>query len=345
MSGDDAHRTIPRTGQSLTTLGLGCAALAGLFDAVPAAQARATVDAAWDAGVRLFDTAPFYGYTLSEHRVGEALRERPRDDFMLSSKVGRVMQPLPPRAEIGAARPRGDAWVGALPFVPRFDYRAGALRRSVEDSLQRLGMCRLDIALIHDIGEATHGDDNAQHWQALVGGGFRELEAMQREGLIGAIGLGVNECAVVLAALEHIALDCCLLAGRYTLLEQAALHPFLDMARQREMAVIVGGPFNSGVLAASDPAQGHFDYGRVPPDVLERVHGLARVCAAHEVALPAAALQFPLAHPAVVAVIPGARSAAEFEQIAAWWHARLPESLWNELRDQGLIAADAPVPT
>ncbi len=337
-------RTLPRTGQSVTTLGLGCAGLGGLFEAVPAAQARETIDAAWNAGIRLFDTAPFYGYGLSEHRVGEALRERARGDWMLSTKVGRILHPAPPRSAGRIERAPGDAWNMPLPFEPRFDYRAGALRRSIEDSLQRLGTYRIDIALVHDIGTATHGQAHATHWQALVDGGFRELEAMKREGLIGAIGLGVNEWPVILAALDHIDLDCCLLAGRYTLLEQGALTPFLSTALSRGVGVIIGGPFNSGVLAANDPEHGHFDYGRVPPDVLLRVRALARVCAAHGVDLPAAALQFPMAHPAVVACITGPRSADELRGILRWWRQPITPLLWRDLRAQGLIDEAAPLP-
>lgn len=338
------ERTLPRTGQRVTALGLGGAPLGGLFAAVSDADARATVDAAWAAGVRLFDTAPFYGYGLSERRVGDALRAHPRDEWVLSSKVGRLLVPDPPGAHGGTPRRDVDAWVDPLPFRPVYDYRAGALRRSLEDSLQRLGTHRLDIALVHDIGTLTHGDANAAHWQALVEGGFRELEAMRREGLVGAIGLGVNEWPVILAALEHVDLDVCLLAGRYTLLEQQSLEPFMATALQRGMGVIVGGPFNSGVLAASDPQAGHFDYGRVPPEVLARVRGLARVCAAHGVPLPAAALRFPLAHPAVVAAIPGPRDARELADIVQWWHAPIPAALWRDLRAEGLVDPRAPVP-
>lgn len=342
-----ATRALPRTGQRLTTLGMGGAPLGGLFEAGSAASARATVDAAWHAGIRYFDTAPYYGYTLSEHRMGEALREQPRDSFVLETKVGRLLDPLPPQPSAthgGGARKRGDAWASPLPFAPRYDYSGSGLRRSIEDSLQRLGTNRIDIALVHDIGSVTHGDAHAPHWAALTGTGLRELEAMKREGLIGAFGLGVNEWEVISDALDHADLDISMLAGRYTLLEQASLHPFLDQCLSRQVGIVVGGPFNSGVLAAADPEKSHFDYESVPPNIVARVKALGRVCRSHGVPLPAAALQFPLAHPAIVSVVPGPRSAAQLSGIVDWWQLPIPAALWAELKAEGLLAEDAPTP-
>ena len=337
-----AARVLPRTGQQLTSLGLGCAPLGSWFKRVSDADARATVDAAWSLGIRLFDTAPFYGYTLSEHRLGEALRDRPRDDWLLSTKVGRLMRPLR-QARAPDLRIPND-WIDPLPFEPVFDYSASALRRSVEDSLQRLGVFRIDIALIHDIGKYTHGDQNAALWQQLVDGGFREMETMRREGLIGAVGLGVNEWPVILDAMQHIDLDCSLLAGRYTLLEQASLSPFLDECVKRQVGIIVGGPFNSGVLVSGPVPGALYNYAAADDQVLARAGQLQQVCAQFGVPLATAALQFPLAHPAVVACIPGARNAAEVAQLGAWLHQPVPSDLWAAMRRQGLIAEAAPVP-
>ena len=343
MSPTDVRR-LPRTGPALTVLGMGTAPLGNMYRRVDDAQAHDAIAAAWDAGVRYFDTAPFYGYGLAEHRLGHALREMPRDTWVLSTKVGRLLRPVAGgvAAPSGAA---GDGWVHALPFEPVFDYSAAGIRRSIEDSLQRLGTHRIDIALVHDIGRTTHGALHEPHWQRLTrGGGLRQLEALRREGLIGAIGLGVNEWQVVMDALEHADLDCVLLAGRYTLLEQGALSPFFETCLQREVGVIVGGPFNSGVLASGAQAGAKFNYADAPPEVLERVRRLDACCREFDVPLAAAALQFPLAHRAVVSCIPGARNAAELRQIVDWLQLPIPAGLWTALRDRELIAADAPLP-
>jgi D-threo-aldose 1-dehydrogenase len=344
-------RSLPRTGQSLTTLGMGGAPLGNLYNVITEADARATFDAAWAAGIRSFDTAPFYGYTLSEHRFGDALREHPRNEWVLSTKVGRLLKPVRRQAAARVAPPGETAWHEPLPFEVEYDYTASAIRRSVEDSLQRLGTNHIDLALVHDIGRYQHGDQHSHYWSQLIGaaggGGFRELETLKREGLIGAIGLGVNEWEVVLEAMQHTDLDCTLLAGRYTLLEQASLTPFLSTCVQRGVGIIVGGPFNSGILAAGTrgpSAVANFNYAAAAPDVVKRVQRLQAVCASFDVPLAAAALQFPLAHPAVVSVVPGARSAQELQGIVRWMHHPVPPALWTALRSQGLLHADAPVP-
>jgi D-threo-aldose 1-dehydrogenase len=313
-----ATRRLPRTGQALTTLGMGCAPLGSWYKRVSDADARAAVDAAWNAGVRLFDTAPFYGYTLSEHRLGEAMRDRPRSEWALSTKVGRMMRPL--KALRAPGTPLVNDWIDPLPFEPVFDYSAAAVRRSIEDSLQRLGVQHIDIALIHDIGVFTHAELHASYWQQLTtGGGFREMETMRREGLIGAIGLGVNE--------------------------QGSLSPFLDECVKREVGVIVGGPFNSGVLVTGPVKGALFNYAAADDSVLARASRLQQACTEFGVPLAAAALQFPLAHPAVVSCIPGARDAAELQQIVAWLQQDIPAGLWAALRERGLIDPAAPVPT
>lgn len=333
-------RLLPRTGQPLSLLGLGCAPLGNLFNRTSEADASAVVEAAWHAGVRLFDTAPLYGHGLSEHRLGQALRNRPRSQYGVSTKVGRLLKPH-------AARPAGTQphWVDPLPFEPTFDYTAAGVRRSLEDSLQRLGIAHIDLALVHDIGRATHGDLHAHYWQQLTsGGGLRELESLRGEGLVRAIGLGVNEWQVIQDVLDHTELDCALLAGRYTLLDQSALHPFLDLALRRGVGVVIGGPFNSGVLATGAARDARFDYSAVPPEILARVERLQLVCGRFGVPLAAAAVQFPLAHPAVVSCIPGVRHADELRQIVGWLDAQLPPQLWTALLDEGLLAPGTPVP-
>ncbi|MDP9045308.1 MAG: aldo/keto reductase [Pseudomonadota bacterium] len=340
---------IPRTGQALTPLGLGCAPLGNLFAAMSDAAARETVDTAWDLGFRYFDTAPLYGHTLSERRLGEALRHRDRGDFKVSTKVGRVLEAC--RDDAWTPSPASVApWVDPARFVPRFDYTAKGMRQSIHGSLERLGVAQVDLALIHDIGPTTHGAAAHRYWRQLIdGGGLAELQAMRREGCVGGIGVGVNEWPVVLEVMKHAPLDCVLLAGRYTLLEQGALHPFLDECLRAEVGVIIGGPFNSGVLATGvepgSAAPATFNYRPAPADVLARVARLQRVCEAHGVALPAAALQFPLAHPAVVSCVPGARDARELAANVGWLSASIPDELWEDLRRHGLLAADAPTPS
>jgi D-threo-aldose 1-dehydrogenase len=329
------RRSVAAGRLQLTALGLGSAALAGLYAPVGGQEAAATLAASWDAGLRYVDTAPYYGYTRAEHRVGAFLRERPRDEFVLSTKVGRLMRP---DASVAAG---SDGWADPLPFRPAFDYGRDAILRSAEDSLQRLGLDRVDILFVHDIGRGTHGAAHEAHWDALTrGGGFRALEELRRDGRVAAIGLGVNEWQVLHEAMQECDLDCSLLAGRYTLLEQRCL-PFLDECARRGHAIVVGGPFNSGLLAG----QAKFDYADAPPELLRRAAALRTACAAFDVPLEAAALQFPLAHPAVVSVLSGMRSPAQVRQNVGWFEQAIPDALWGALRERGLVEAAAPCPS
>jgi D-threo-aldose 1-dehydrogenase len=320
----------------ITPLGLGCAQLGGLYDPMAEADAPALVDAAWDLGIRYFDTAPYYGFTLSEHRLGAALRARPRDAYVVSTKVGRLMRPDP------GVRPGECGWAAPLPFRPHYDYTYDAVLRSHEDSLQRLGMDRVDVLYVHDIGRVTHGAQHAHYWSQLTeGGGFRALQRLRDEGAIKGFGLGVNEWEAVADALDVCALDCVLLAGRYTLLEQASLAPLMDRCARAGTRVVIGGPFNSGILAGTNK----FNYEDAPADVVERVRAIGAVCREFGVPVQAAALQFPMAHPAVVSCIPGAQSIAQLRQNAQWFGQPLPAGLWDALRDAGLLDPAAPVPS
>lgn len=329
------RRSLPRAGLALPVFGLGCAQVGGLFKAMPDADVAALFDAAWEHGLRLFDTAPYYGYTRSERRTGAALAPRARAEYLLGTKVGRLMRPD------AGVRPGDDGWADPLPFRPQFDYSHDGVLRSFEDSLQRLGLARIDLLHVHDIGRRTHGEHHAWHWDQLTrGGGFRALERLRREGAVGAVGLGVNEWQVAHASLEVFDLDCVMLAGRYTLLEQESLSPFLDACLQRGTAVIAAGPFNSGVLAGA----ANFDYAQAPVDVMRRVQALQTVCAEFDVALPAAALQFPLAHPAVVSCVAGAHSPQQLVQNIRWFEAAIPARFWQALQARGLIDGRAPLP-
>lgn len=326
---------LPRASLEVSRFGLGCAQLGGLFQPMTDADSRALVDAAWELGIRYFDTAPYYGFGLSEHRLGAALRERPRGEYVVSTKVGRLLRPDP------GVRPGECGWAAPLPFRPHYDYTFDAILRSHEDSLQRLGTDRIDILYVHDIGRVTHGERAAHYWDQLTrGGGLRALSRLRDEGAIAAFGLGVNEWEVVAAAMDECALDCVLLAGRYTLLEQASLEPLMDRCAQAGTAVVIGGPFNSGILAGSNK----FNYEDAPPEVVERVQRIAALCREFDAPIQAAALQFPMAHPAVVSVIPGAQDAAQLRQNGGWFTQPLPAALWDALRAAGLVDRRAPLP-
>jgi D-threo-aldose 1-dehydrogenase len=327
-------RRIAETSLEVTTLGLGGASLAGIFSAVPADQARATVRHALDIGINYVDTAPQYGLGRSEHLVGDVLREA-AERPILSSKVGRLLRPTDP-----AKQDKGN-WVDPLPFNQKYDYSYDGIMRSYEDSLQRLGLDRIDIVYVHDIGTATHGiEGNKPLWAQLAGGGYRALRELRDRGTIKAIGLGVNEWEVLMDAFALGDWDVFLLAGRYTLLEQTALAPFMTTCIERKASVVVGGPFNSGILVGGDK----FNYEKAPEDVVKRVRAIAAVCQDFGVPLPAAALQFPLTHPAVCNVLPGPRSPAELDGIVDWWNVRIPDALWSTLAEKGLLPEGTPIP-
>lgn len=320
----------------LPRLGFGGAAVGNLYAAVSDAQARAVIDAALAAGIRYFDTAPHYGFGLSETRHGEALAGR---EAIVSTKVGRVLEP------IKTDRRERHGFVDPAPFEPVFDYSYDGVMRSFEASLRRLRRDRVDILLAHDLGRLTHGEAHAGHMRAFLDGGYRAMRQLKDAGATDAIGLGVNEQAVCEEALDHADLDVFLLAGRYTLLEQTALDGFLPRCERRGVKIVVGGPFNSGALVEK-PGGGpiHYDYVPAGAEIVARVESLRRVCAAHDAPLAAAALQFPLAHPAVASVIPGMAGPAQVADAVAWMEMLLPAALWSDLRAEGLLHPDAPTP-
>ncbi|HEV8680867.1 MAG TPA: aldo/keto reductase [Stellaceae bacterium] len=333
-----AKRRIGRTALDVTVLGLGCATLGGSRIDVTPDEAMAIVRAAWDAGVRYVDTAPYYGFGQAERAVGDALRAEPRDAWVLSTKVGRLLRPLPaiPQATGISDRPRH-----MPPFGPVYDYSYDGIMRSFEDSLQRLGLARIDILYVHDIGAYQHGPEaHPALMRTLLESGYRALDELRRSGAVQAIGIGVNEREVLLEALEWGQWDAFLLAGRYTLLEQAPLDDLLPKCLASGTSIVVGGPLNSGVLAGRDT----WNYRTAPPDVVARVETIGTVCERHSVPLAAAALQFPLAHPAVAAIIPGPRNADEFRANLALLDYSIPALLWQELREAGLLHPDAPTP-
>ena len=329
------RRQLPNGRLALTVFGLGCSTLGGLYRPAEPRDAGAVLDAAWTGGLRYFDTAPYYGYTRSEHRVGSFLADMHRADFVVSTKVGRLMKP-----DAGVI-PGENGWAAPLPFRPVYDYAHAGVMRSFEDSLQRLGLERIDLLFVHDIGEVTHGPQHAAMWEQLTrGGGFRALETLRRDGRIAGFALGVNEWQVIHASMQEVQLDCSLLAGRYTLLEQDCLTPFLDACVHNGHCIVIGGAFNSGVLAGNNK----FNYSDAPASIVDRVEQLARICKEFDVPLQAAALQFPVAHPAVVSCVVGARTAAQSRQNIAWFEQAIPAEFWMDLRESGLLAEGAPTP-
>ena len=321
----------------LPRLGFGAAALGNLYTAVSDEAARAAVDVALAAGVDYFDTAPHYGFGLSESRLGALLPGAAR----ISTKVGRRLEPI--EAPADAVR---HGFAGAAPFEPVFDYSYDGVMSAFEASLARLGRERVDVLLAHDLGRMTHGDAHPAQLKTFLEGGYRAMVELREAGLAGAIGLGVNEWEVCLEASAHADFDVFLLAGRYTLLEQSALDSFLPSCAAKGVSVIVGGPFNSGILVedAGAGAPLHYNYEPAPQAIVDRVARLRAVCRDHGVALPAAALRFPLAHPAVVSVIPGLASAEQVSQALGWLDAPIPAAFWRDLRQAGLLHDQAPVP-
>ena len=332
------RRRIGRTAIEVTEIGLGGAPLGNHMEALSDEEAGATIEAGLGGGVCYFDTAPKYGYGLSERRMGNTLRHHDRDGFVLSTKVGCLLSAReePPGPD--------DEFVNALPFAARYDYSYDAVMRSVEDSLQRLALNRIDILLMHDVDTRTHGADARAVFAAAMEGGHRALDSLRGEGVIGAFGLGVNEWEVYLEAMRHGDFDCFLVAGRYTLLDQGAVESMLPECERRGVSMIVGGPFNSGILATGAAGKGCYDYAAPAPEIVAAVRALEAVCGAHAVPLAAAALQFPLGHPAVATVVPGARSTAEVKQNLALFETPIPERLWSDLKGEGLLHADAPTP-
>jgi len=332
---DWEKRQVGRTNLYVTALGLGTATMGGSRIQVTRAEGEAIVTAAWNAGVRYVDTAPFYGVGAAEHRVGDALRNKDRNAWVLSTKVGRLLRPRvgPDSATDGRFSP--------MPFEVIYDYSYDGISRSVEDSLQRLGLARIDILYVYDIGAYQHGEDaNRHHMKVLRDSGYRALEELRRSGVVSAIGIGVNEKAVLIDALGFGDWDAFLLAGRYTLLEQGPLDDLIPLCQARGTSLVIGGPLNSGILAGRDT----WNYDAAPEPVVTRVKKIAAVCDAHNVPLPAAALQFPLAHPVVCAVIPGPRTAAEFDENLSLLTMKIPAALWSDLRQEGVLHPNAPVP-
>lgn len=324
-------------------LGFGGAAIGNLYQAMDDAAATATVQHALERGIRYFDTAPHYGFGLSESRLGTTLAATASArDVVISSKVGRVLEPV---SEALRNETR-HGFVNAAPFEPVFDYTYDGVMRSFESSCKRLQRDRLDVVFAHDLGEVTHGSDHARRFREFFDGGYPALRELRDSNVVGAIGLGVNEWQICEQAMGMADFDCFLLAGRYTLLEQTALDSFLPLCERRGVSVIVGGPYNSGILVqgARSARPAYYNYEPASAEILSRVAQIEDICALHQIPLAAAALQFPLAHPIVASVIPGMASAQQIDATLHLAEVRIPAGLWTDLRAEGLLHPAAPTP-
>jgi D-threo-aldose 1-dehydrogenase len=333
-------RQVGATTLFLPQFGMGGASLGDMHAVIHEAQAEATIEAAHEAGVGYFDTSPWYGNTKSELRLGHVLRTKPRDSFVLSTKVGRVhVRPADP------ASYRHPAWTGGLPFEPHFDYSRDGILKSYGMSLARLGISQVDALLIHDLdpGHLGTGDGVANALGQLAQGGFDALADLKAQGEILAIGAGVNRVGMIPQFLARFAIDFFLVAMPYTLLDQSGLDE-LELCRQRGVSVVIGAPFASGILVQGPREDAYYGYRPVKPAILEKARQLQAVCARHDVPLAAAALRFPFGHPSVVSIIPGPNTPRQMRQNLDWMGVDIPAELWAELRHQGLINPAAPTP-
>ncbi|MDX8529427.1 aldo/keto reductase [Mesorhizobium sp. VK25A] len=326
-------------GITFTELGFGTAPLGNLYRAISDEDANATLEAAWATGCRYYDTAPLYGLGLSETRLNPFLRGRKRDDYVLSSKVGRIMRVAPPDQRTG---------IGKFFDTPSrrevYDYSYDGVMRSFEASLERLGVDRIDILFVHDVDIFTHGSKEASDARIaeFMSSGYYGLLSLRDQGVIKAFGGGINEWPVAQTLAERGDFDLFLLAGRYTLLEQEALQSFLPLCQKRGIGIVLGGPYNSGVLATGPKPGAFYNYSEAPKEILDRVARIEAVCKRHNVRLIEAALQFPLQHPSVMSVIPGGQRPAEVESNRALLDTKIPAALWADLKQEGLMRADAP---
>jgi D-threo-aldose 1-dehydrogenase len=339
--GIDAFQTrqVGRTGLRVTQLGFGTATLGDIRATVPEAQASATIEAAWAAGIGFFDTAPWYGRTKSEHRLGTVLRTKPRQSYALSTKVGRVFFRQPATGGSEAAD-----WPGGLPFELRFDYTRAGVVRSYEDSLQRLGIPGVDALLIHDLDAGYHGEDGVRRYldELDAGGGFAALDELKQRGEIAAIGAGINVTGMIPRFLARFPLDVFIVAMPYTLLNQDALESELALCVERGASVVIGAPFASGILAIGPREGATYGYRPAEAEVMARARRIDEICRRFDVPLGAAALQFPFGHPAVVSIIPGPNAPDQVRTNLAWMRHPIPSELWATLKAERLIRSDAP---
>ncbi len=328
-----------RSKLTFTAVGYGGAPIGNFNGTFTETEAALMVQQSWGQGVRYFDTAPGYGNGLSEYRLGHAIRNYDRTELVLSTKVGRVLAPT-----LDAPRQDGQ-YQNIPPLVASFDYSYDGVMRAVEQSMQRMLTDRFDALFIHDCDRFTHGSGQAEYFRQAIVSAFPALESLREQGVVKAIGFGVNETDVMAEAVKTTDSDLCLLAGRYTLLEQEPLDELLPICAERGVGIVLGGVYNSGVLATGPIKGARFNYGPAPKDVLVKASRIEEICRRHGAALPAVALQFAFAHPAVVSVCVGARNAEQQQRNASLFEAAVPPEVWSDLRADGLIREDAPTPS
>jgi len=334
------RRKVGSTELSLPAVGFGTVPLGGNNGAVSEAEAHATLETAWDLGLRYFDTAPWYGRGLSEHRLGSFLRTKPRDEFQVTTKVGRTLK-RPKNPKTFDRSP----WIDGLDFEVEFDYTYDGVMRSYEQALQRLTLHTVDGLLIHDLSADYHGEKLDSYLRELLdGGGLKALQELKAAGDIPAFGMGINSHEALDTIAPQVELDFLLVAMPYTLVDQATLHTGMKRCADENIGVIIGSPFASGILARGTAGRPQYNYGDASEDIIQKVKSLQAVCARHDVSLQAAALQFVLAHPAVVSIIPGAMKRVEVEANVASLGKAIPAAFWDDLRSERLIDADAPTP-
>jgi D-threo-aldose 1-dehydrogenase len=335
-----SRRRLAETSLHLPTFGMGTAHLGELYSTVDESVSQATLEAAWTGGVRYFDTAAWYGRGLAEHRLGGFLRTKPRGDFLISTKVGRTLQrPADPSTF------DRNPWTGGLTFEVKFDYSYGGIMRSYEQALQRLALDTVDALVIHDLDSLFHDEETiASHTKDLSESGMKALSDLKSSGDIRAFGMGINMKKQLVDLAQKVELDFVLVAMPYTLIDQESLHTGMKACQDRNIGVIIGAPFASGILATGSAGAAHYNYSTADAIVIAKVRQIEAVCDAHGVSLQAAALQFPLAHPVATAIIPGAAKPEEMTANIASLDVQIPSQFWNDLKSEGLIDLEAPIP-
>ena len=332
------QRTFARSGLKTSLLGFGSAPLGNIFRTISTADSHEMVRAAWDAGIRLYDSAPMYGHGLAEHRMSDALFEYPRDEYVLCTKVGRTLVPAAPGTFDHGV------WAKVPPLNAQFDYSYEGCFQQVHDSLQRMMSDRVDVLFVHDVDRYTHGADQPARFKEAVNGSFKALIEMRDAGQVKEIGAGVNEADVCYQIAQEVDIDSILLAGRYTLLEQDPLDDLLPLCDERKISIVLGGVFNSGILATGAVKGAKYNYSEAPVEIMEKVAKIEVICAEFNIPLAAAALQFAAAHPSVVNVCVGARNMQQWNQNFALLNHSIPTDFWTRLKKTGLVREDAPVP-
>jgi len=330
-------RQLGTTDLQVTEIGFGGASIGNLYKKSTDEEASNAIQTSWDLGIRYFDTAPEYGHGLSEHRLGNSLRQYQRDDYVLSTKVGDLLyarhDKLPPETK----------FIDKLPFHLKHDYSYDGIMRAFENSLHRLGLHRVDILLVHDLDPIIHDQKNYEaHFKTYIEGGYKALDELRSQGVIRAVGFGVKKWEVCEEAMKYGDYDCFMLQGNYTLLEQPALATFLPLCVQKKISILLAGPFASGILATGPIKGAHFHHQEADQAILNRVEKIQEICQAHDVPLQAAAIQFPLFHPAIASVVVGTRSATRMQKNSEFTQVTIPEKLWDDLKTAGMIPTEAP---